>query len=620
MMQAFRSSAKIIAIVFAVLMVLFLIQLSGIGGGGGTVSSTSVGRVDGKSIDTRDYQQVVQNRIQAVQQQSPQTLTLDDIEQIRDEVWEEFVSNTVLSAEYGRRKITVSAGEVAEVLRNVPPPELQEQPDFQTDGQFDMSKYQRWLTSSVGMQYVPLLEAQYRSELMRSKLLRVVTADVYLSDAALWERYRDANDAVTIGLTAVIPRRVIPDSVIEVTDDEIAAYYRSHTEDLTRPETAYLSLVLLSRTPNASDSTAALDRATQIRQEILDGAPFDELARRESADTVSGNSGGDLGSWTRGSFAPAFDSAAFSMRLNTLSTPVLTDFGYHIIEMTARRADTAEGRHILVPIELVGEHRDLVDTQADSMEALGAERLDPAALDTVSSALGLQIYQANPVQRGTRVQVGNLVVPDAGVWAFRAQEGEVSSIIEDSRNFYLFRLDSLLPEGVPPLSDPTVRASVVEEVRAIKKWDAARVLGQEYLDRLDRGEDMAQTAEAMGFAHQEVGPFIRTRPPLPNPVLVGAAFGIPPGQQSRLLDTKEGLYVIEVHAREPADSAEFVKILDEYRTQEIRMARQDRVRHYLTALRASADVVDRRDDLYRTAAQLEAEADRQAQAQGALGF
>ena len=109
MMQAFRSSAKIIAIVFAVLMVLFLIQLSGIGGGGGTVSSTSVGRVNGTSIDTRTYQQVVQNRIQAIQQQSSQTLTLDDIEQIRDEVWEEFVSNTVLTAEYGRRKIRVNA-------------------------------------------------------------------------------------------------------------------------------------------------------------------------------------------------------------------------------------------------------------------------------------------------------------------------------------------------------------------------------------------------------------------------------------------------------------------------------------------------------------------------------
>jgi hypothetical protein len=95
---------------------------------------------------------------------------------------------------------------------------------------------------------------------------------------------------------------------------------------------------------------------------------------------------------------------------------------------------------------------------------------------------------------------------------------------------------------------------------------------------------------------------------------------VPIGQRSELLDTKEGLYVIEVRSREPADSAEFLRILDEYRAQEIRMARQDRVRNYLTALRASADVVDRRDDLYRTAAQLEAEAERQAQAQGALGY
>jgi len=612
MMQAFRSSAKIIAIVFAVLMVLFLIQLSGIGGGSGAGSpTTSVGKVNGRSIDTRTYQQVVQDRIQLIQQQSPQTLTLDDIERIRDDVWEEFVSNTVLNSEYARRKIAVSPGEVAEFLRNVPPPELQQQPEFQTDGQFDISKYQRWLTSSVGMQYVPLLEAQYRNELMRSKLLRVVTADVYLSDAALWERYRDANEAVTIGVTAIIPRRVVPDSAVVVTDDEITAYYRDHAEDLMRPKTAYLSAVVLPRAPDASDTAAALARATELRQEILDGTPFAEVARRESADTVSGNAGGDLGSWTRGSFAPTFDSAAFAMRLNTISSPVLSEFGFHLIEVTARRADTAEGRHILIPIELTGAHRDLVDAQADSMEALGAERLDPAALDTVARVLGLPIYPAAPLQPGGRVQVGNLVVPDAGIWAFRAQVGEVSPIVEDSRNFYLFRLDSLQPEGVPPLSDPTVRASVAAEVRSLKKWDAARVIGRTYMDHLEQGEAMAAAAEAMGLAYREVGPFVRTRPPLPNPILIGTAFGLAVGQRSGLLDTDPGLYVVRVLQREPADSAEFLKILDEYRTQEIRLVRQDRVRNYLAALRSSATVVDRRDELYRTAAQLEAEAERQ---------
>jgi parvulin-like peptidyl-prolyl isomerase len=219
------------------------------------------------------------------------------------------------------------------------------------------------------------------------------------------------------------------------------------------------------------------------------------------------------------------------------------------------------------------------------------------------------------------VQVGNLVVPDAGVWAFRAQVGEVSPIIEDSRNFYLFRLDSLQPEGVPPLTDPTIRAAITEEVRSLKKWDAARARGQEYLNRLAGGDAMAQAAEAMGLPYREVGPFVRTRPPFPNPILVGTAFGLAPGTRSGLLDTSDGLYVIRVLSSVPADSAEFLKTLDEYRAQEVRLVRQDRVRNYLTALRASATVVDRRDDLYRTAAQLEAEAERQqSRSQGAVGY
>jgi peptidyl-prolyl cis-trans isomerase D len=139
---------------------------------------------------------VVQQNIDARQRQSPGPLGLEDAQQVRDEVWEQFVQNTVLSAEYRRRGITVTEDEIAEAIRNSPPPEFREVPEFQTDSQFDMGKYQRWLTSSVAQQYLPALEAQYREQIQRSKLLRVVTADVYLSDAALWERYRDEHEMV----------------------------------------------------------------------------------------------------------------------------------------------------------------------------------------------------------------------------------------------------------------------------------------------------------------------------------------------------------------------------------------------------------------------------------------
>jgi len=238
MMQAFRSSAKIIAVVFAALMLLFLIDLSGItgggGGGGSVLSSTTVGKINGVGVETRVYDQAVQERTRIAQQQSSIPLGLDDIEAIRDAVWEEFVTSTVLESEYDRRGITVSAAEVAGALLNVPPEEFQDAPDFQTDGQFDFQKYQRWLSSAVGQQYVPYLEARYRGELKRQKLLRLVTADVYFSDPALWRRWRDGNEIVKIGLTAIAPGAAIPDSVIDVTDDEIRAYYREHQND--RPQ------------------------------------------------------------------------------------------------------------------------------------------------------------------------------------------------------------------------------------------------------------------------------------------------------------------------------------------------------------------------------------------------
>ena len=93
---------------------------------------------------------------------------------------------------------------------------------------------------------------------------------------------------------------------------------------------------------------------------------------------------------------PAFDSAAFALPLHTVSQPVLSQFGLHLIEITSRNGKKAKGRHILFPIEVTGSHRDQLDAQADSLERLGAERTDPAALDTVARALKLTDRQVEP--------------------------------------------------------------------------------------------------------------------------------------------------------------------------------------------------------------------------------
>ena len=590
MMQAFRNSAKVAGAIFALLMLIFVLTSVD---WSGLTQSTAVGKINGQTVDNRTYQGFVQQSIDNRQRDLPTSLTLEERNQIEDQVWEQLIENRVLETEYDRRGITVSTDEIVQAIRNSPPADFRNVPEFQTDSQFDMNKYQRWLTSSVGAQYLPALEAQYRDQLRRSKLLRLVAADIYLSDAALWEQYRDENEQVKIELTAIIPRNSIPDSAVKVTDDEVTAYYRSHQDDFKRSRTAFLSFVALPRLTNASDTAAAKARADSARAAILSGEPFADVARRESADSASAANGGDLGEWTKGSMDPAFDSAAFALPLNKVSEPVLSQFGFHIIEMTSRKGAKAKGRHILIPIELAGEHRDHLDAQADSLERLGAERDDPAALDTVSKALSLPIGRTGGVQEGSRVQVGNLVVPDAGAWAFGgAKEGATSPVIETSFAFYIFRIDSLQPAGVPPLAQ--IRPAVEHSLRNDKKKQLAKPKAEEYLKRLEQGESMAEAAKAMSLPHKEFGPFTRVNPPLTDPTVVGTAFGLDKGQRSGLLDTPDGMYVMRSLEKVPADSAKFVKELDEYRTRMIDLARQARVRGYMAALRQSAKIVDNR--------------------------
>jgi len=602
-MQAFRSSAKPLIFIVAISFFAWLVlDLSGLSGGTGLLTTTSVGTINGRSVDSRLFQQAVSQATEERQRQAPQPLGIADMAQIRDQVWEQFIQERLLDREYRRYGIEVGPDEIAAAIRSSPPAQLQSLPDFQTERQFDQTKYERWLASSVGQTYVPLLENQYRTQILQAKLARHLTASMYAPDPELWERYRDQNESVTVGVATVDPATAVSDSSITVTPSEIDNYYQAKREDLNREQTAYLSYLVLDRRTTAADSAAALERASRVRGEIAGGAPFAEVARRESSDTVSGNRGGDLGEWTKGSFDPDFEKTAFSIPLNTLSAPVLTRFGYHLIEVTKREGDKASGRHILLPIEISGAHRDLLDAKADSLEQLGAERLDPAALDTTSRALGLPIQRTGPVVKNGP----SLVPPDAAIWAFQAKAGEHSPVIETPTAYLLFRLDSVQAAGVPSLE--AVRGEIEGRLREQKKKTEAKKLAGLVLQQATASGNLEQAAKPLNVPYALVGPFTRLNAPLQGGAAIGAAFGLNPGELSKVVEGRESIYVLQGGVRSRPDSAEFTKALPQLREQAIQNTRTLFLRQYMTALRASAKIVDSRDRIYKTVAQAEADA------------
>jgi parvulin-like peptidyl-prolyl isomerase len=136
--------------------------------------------------------------------------------------------------------------------------------------------------------------------------------------------------------------------------------------------------------PNQKDLTdaEALAKAQDIRKQILAGADFATLAKAESDDAGSGAKGGDLGKFKHGQMVPAFDQAAFSLPIGELSEPVKTQFGYHIIKITARNAKTFDEAKPQIEKELKPK---LAKEQVDQVKAHTAITMNEAYFGPASS-------------------------------------------------------------------------------------------------------------------------------------------------------------------------------------------------------------------------------------------
>ena len=603
MIRAMRASAPWVMGILVIAFVGWMVFDVGMGisGGGSYHPGDAIAKVNGEGINLQVYYAALRNAQENQRRQNGSApLTQEDQKQLENSVMESLIQDVLLQEEYQRRDITVSPQETRDYARNDPPAEIQQAAEFQTDGKFDLNKWQRFLASGADPNLDAALEAQYRQEIPRAKLFNQLVADVYIPDAELWQQYKDEHDSVTIKLLSLYPDVAIPDSAVHVSDAEVQQYYTDHKQDFDRKAVAYMSYVVVHRIPNAADSAAALAHAKAVREEIVKGSDCAAVAKRESADTVSGAKGGDLGEVPKGTFDPTFEKAALALRPGQISQPVLTRFGYHIIKLISRNGNKFHAAHILIHIGLAGAHQDSTDAAIDSLDRRAGQQADGAQLDSAAATIGAKVGEAAPVREGDRVLADGTFVPDAALWAFGdARPGETSALIETDQASYVFRLDSLIPGGVPEL--PAIRDVVRNAVVMQKKKEAARQLAETIVADI-RANRMTLDGAAQRY-HAPVttlGPFTRTNPPqelLTEPLLVAVAFGVPLDQVSQPIVGQHTVFLVEPVARHPADSTAFAKQLPVLRDQALQNARQSRVQLVLSSLRDQAKVDDRRKAL-----------------------
>jgi len=129
---------------------------------------------------------------------------------------------------------------------------------------------------------------------------------------------------------------------------DLQGYYDQHK---TEWETVTARHILIRMTGSAvplregqkdlSDEEA-LAKAKEVRAKLVAGGDFAEIAKAESDDAGSGANGGVLGDFTRGRMVPQFEEAAFALKVNEISEPVKTQFGYHIIQVTKHESKSMD--------------------------------------------------------------------------------------------------------------------------------------------------------------------------------------------------------------------------------------------------------------------------------------
>ena len=290
---------------------------------------------------------------------------------------------------------------------------------------------------------------------------------------------------------------------------------------------------------------------------------------------------------------PQFDSVVFATTPGQLAGPVQTSFGLHVIEVQERWSqDSVKARHILLPIARTDESEIQLLTLADSLEDLGEEM----ALDQAASLAGLTSIELDIAQNFPFLP-GAGQVSEGADWAFEeASPGDVSPVFETSTAFYSLELVSSEPEGILPLED--AKTAIESTLLFDAKMNQAQMDAQELVALVRGGSVLSNAAADLELDVRMAGPFSRSdfvagigR----QNAAIGAAFGLGLGEVSEVVPTPANVYVIEVLTRTDADSTAWLAQLTEQRQSAISIRQQARLGEWIEALRASADIRDRRD-------------------------
>ena len=134
-------------------------------------------------------------------------------------------------------------------------------------------------------------------------------------------------DDLKKGMTMNIKIKRLLEPNISITEEEMKDYFEQNKELFNQEEQVKARHILVETE----------DEAKEVLEKLNKGEDFAKLAKKYSKDETNKDSGGELGFFSKGKMVKEFEDAAFSLKINEISEPVKTSYGYHIIEVLDKK-------------------------------------------------------------------------------------------------------------------------------------------------------------------------------------------------------------------------------------------------------------------------------------------
>ena len=561
----------------------------------------TVGMINGRKVSHREFQDRLRVAASQLAQQNG-----DDVDEGRlvREVWDSIVRFELISQEIDRLGIQVTDKELVHYTRTNPPPDVQALEFFQTDGQFDPSKYSQFITNPAaisdrtGRSIVRYIEETLRQQVLINRLQRLVMETVQASPSAVRSRYIDENEKVRVEYV-FSANALVKDEDLSFDEQDITQYYQGHQDEFAHEGQIKVAYVFWPRAPTAADSLKIEEEVAELREQLVEGADFAELADAVSDDASSAREGGDLGSFGRGRMVKPFEDAAFGLDEGEISQPVKTRFGWHIIKVDEKLEEDGEqkmrARHILIKHKPSRKTEEDLRTRVENFQ----ESAEAGGLKTAAAQEGLEVATSRFLNRGS-------LVPGLGsgtAWLvnlfFESEPGAVSRWSANERGYWVAELIDRRAASTAPLEE--IRTQVERKVLVQKKNEVGAQTLAKIHQSVQLGNSFAQAATDAEHELVKPEPFSRngTVPGVGRRnEFVGTAFRLRPGELSNVLSTPRGSYLMQLVEKIPIDEEQFEADRTEAAVGLLRQRQGDAWQAWSTRMYEEANIEDNRHIFY----------------------